>query len=694
MNEHLDTARVQATDTDDAALREYGRQLALDSLLELTLSRPTKVGVPRRRRWPWLVSALAASVGLGLLVWSALRPHAPPMNAEVVQRADPPPSVALAGWRIEPTGAAEYRVLAPDRVQLDRGELLVESVALADPAQSRSPLIVTTPNGQAVATGTRFYVGTHPVEAPLAPALKGPIVSNFTRVLVLVGVVTLLNSAGSVTGSANHLLAAEPEQAPVNHALVANSDFALDLYRQLAKENPGKNLFFSPYSLSSALAMTAEGARGETAAQMGQVLRFPAAARHVGADAQLIPWNTALIHSGMAELNERFTTKPVPPELRDQIATARQAVDESKRKLAEFKTAKNRKEMVAELKRGEKLNADLLTLLAQVDQYEIRVANALWGEKTYPFAPAYLAKINQAYRTGGLFPVDFRGSFEAERAKINAWVEEQTNQRIKDLLPQGSIDPDTRLVLTNAIYFKGDWQESFAESATKEQDFTLATGTKVRALLMHKDGMKAVRYAAFDAAGTAFSTPDTVPTRSQPDPKTLYPGAGGFQMVELPYKGGQLALLVLLPQETNGLADLEAKLTTAQLQTWTDKLQSRAVNVLLPKFKLETDYQLNDTLSALGMPRAFDRQLAQFDGMCAGGSANLFISKVLHKAFVEVNEKGTEAAAATAVVMEGRSLPITVPFVPTFRADKPFLYAIRDLKTGTLLFLGRMTQPK
>ena len=208
----------------------------------------------------------------------------------------------------------------PTASRLDRGELFVESLLLAGGEQKRPPLSIETPAGKAMADGTKFYIGTHPLEISQSPNSKGSVMTSLTRVLVLAGVVTLVNAQGSVTGQANHLLAAEAGKAPVNQAIQANSDFAVDLYRQLAKENRGKNLFFSPYSMSSALAMTAEGARGETAAQMGKVLCFPAAARRLGDDAQLIPWNIALIHTGMAALNERFNArKPVAKSVLEKI---------------------------------------------------------------------------------------------------------------------------------------------------------------------------------------------------------------------------------------------------------------------------------------------------------------------------------------------------------------------------------------
>ena len=357
--------------------------------------------------------------------------------------------------------------------------------------------------------------------------------------------------------------------------------------------------------------------------------------------------------------------------------------------------ANNWQQVNEQNRKSQNLANELNPLLAQVNQYELRVANALWAEKTYPFSPAYLETIHKYYGTGGAFPVDFKGDPEGERKKINAWVEQQTNNRIRDLMPAGSIDAVTRLVLTNAIYFKGEWAAPFDESSTKEEDFLDAAGAKVRAAMMYKYGLEGARYGAFNADGSLFATPRMM-SRGEAANPSLYPGKGGFLVAEMPYKGGDLAMVAIVPQEADGLAALEQKLSGEKLQAWLGKLEARAVNVQLPKFKLETEYQMNDTLKTLGMARAFSPNEAQFDGMTTSQDpANrLYIALVVHKAFVEVNEKGTEAAAATGVAMAVAAAPVSVLFTPTFRADRPFLFAIRDVKTGTLLFLGRLTSPK
>jgi serine protease inhibitor len=343
-------------------------------------------------------------------------------------------------------------------------------------------------------------------------------------------------------------------------------------------------------------------------------------------------------------------------------------------------------------------------LQSEYGQYELRVANALWGEKTYPFKQSYIDTIHKYYRTGGLFPVDFRHDYEGARKRINAWVEEQTANRIKDLIPANALDAEAqkllRLVLTNAIYFKGEWAEVFAEGRTKDEDFTLAGGRKVRVPLMHRDDMGAARYAAFRGDGTFFDTPARVPF-GKIDEKTVYPDESGFTALELPYKGGEVSMLVLLPRSADGLEALEKKLTSENLAAWVGKLRQRSVHVYLPKFKVETEYDLGKTLQGMGMVRAFiDPRAAdgaQFDGMTESQdpAQKLYIGKVLHKAFVEVNEKGTEAAAATAVMMPlAEAAPASVPFTPTFRADRPFMFLVRDRQSGSILFLGRVVNPR
>jgi serine protease inhibitor len=282
-------------------------------------------------------------------------------------------------------------------------------------------------------------------------------------------------------------------------------------------------------------------------------------------------------------------------------------------------------------------------------------------------------------------------------------VEDQTNRRIKDMIPRDVLDEESkrlvRLILTNAIYFKGEWEEVFPQGQTKEDSFLLADQTKVRVPLMRKDHMASARYAAFRADGSRFPTPSHIDL-NRTDPDEGYPDKQGLQLLELPYKGGTLSMVLIVPRSADGLAAIEKGLTASRLQGWIGSLQQRRTNVVLPRFKLETKYDLGKVLQQMGMPRAFRdpraKDGAQFDGMTQtqDPAEKLYISKVLHKAFVEVNEKGTEAAAATAVIMAvPTAAPLSVPFVPTVRADRPFLFLIRDVPTGSILFLGRMTNP-
>ena len=527
--------------------------------------------------------------------------------------------------------------------------------------------------------------------------------SKLTRVFILAGVVALSNHLGTVTGGANDLLAAEGDTAPIAHAVKANSDFAFDLYKQVAAENAGDNVFFSPYSISSALAMTAEGARGATALEMGKVLRFPQAARRVGGDAQLIPWQTSLIHAGMGKLNARLAGKDADADAlaaaRAKIARLRKAHAAAQAKVKELRAQRKWRD-VGKATQAERQAAKALNeASASVDQYELRIANALWGEKTYPFRKEYIDTVAKHYETGGVFPADFKTNFPAERKRVNKWVEDQTNNRIKDLIPKLSPAQARllRLILTNAIYFKGEWSVPFKEAHTKGLPFTLADGKTVKTPIMNARDLAVGRYAAFNADGSFFNTPRKI---NMGQKKGLYPPKGGFAMLELPYKGDEISMVLVAPTGTESLAGIEKALTPANVAAWIGKGVKRKTNVLLPKFKLETKYEMNETLKAMGMVRAFTDPRAangaDFGGMSASGDPRdrLYISKVIHKAFVEVNEKGTEAAAATAVMMVGvTSIQRTVPFTPTFKADRPFLFIIRDRNTGSILFMGRMTDP-
>ena len=450
--------------------------------------------------------------------------------------------------------------------------------------------------------------------------------------------------------------------------------------------------------------MTAEGARRETASEMGKVLRFPAAVRRAGDDAKQIPWETPLIHAGMAELNRKFNGGDDDPartaEIRAKIDALRKALEVAKQRVAQLRDGRKWREFTEARQKEQQLADELNKLLSQVDQYEMRVANALWGEKTYPFDPRYMKTINKYYDTGGIFPVDFKTGFESARLQINDWVEGQTNDRIKDLIPDGALNDFTRLVLTNAIYFKGDWSVPFKEDRTKDRDFTLATGDNVQAAIMHAPSLDVGRYGAFHADGSHFNTPMRI--RGGQNPKELYPKTGGFAVVELPYKGDDLSMVVIAPNDPAGLPAVEKQLIPENLHRWIGQLKKRETHVYLPKFKLETDYKLGDSLQQMGMVRAFKdprnpQTGAQFYGMTTSTNPmeQLYISQVFHKAFVEVNEKGTEAAAATAVVMaEAPAAPIAFPFTPEFKADRPFIFLIREKSTGSVLFLGRMMTPE
>jgi serpin B len=370
-----------------------------------------------------------------------------------------------------------------------------------------------------------------------------------------------------------------------------NSAFAFELYKAL-KEEDG-NLFYSPYSISLALAMTYAGARGETAEQMDDTLQF------------LLDQNK--LHPAFNWLDAELA-----------------------------KTGEG-----AQGKDGE--------------GFRLNIVNAIWGQKDYEFLADFLDVLAGNY-SAGLRILDFITETEKSRLTINDWVSDQTEGRIKDLIPQGAIDALTRLVLTNAIYFNAAWEHPFDEDMTADGPFYLLDGGQVRVPIMQQT--------------ESFG----------------YTEGGGYQAVELPYDGGELSMVILLP-EAGQFEAFEETLNAQQVRDIVSGLQPTEVALTMPKFEFDSKFKLNDTLADMGMPIAFTEN-ADFSGMT--GRPELFISEVVHKAFVAVDEAGTEAAAATAVIMDLTAVP-DPPVEVTI--DRPFVFLIRDIETGAILFVGRVLNP-
>lgn len=372
-----------------------------------------------------------------------------------------------------------------------------------------------------------------------------------------------------------------------------NSAFAFELYQALREEDG--NLFYSPYSISLALAMTYAGASGKTADQIADTLHFPL--------------DQGRLHPAFNWLDAELA---------------------SRGKGAAGKDGKG---------------------------FRLNVVNAIWGQKDYEFLPAFLDVLAENYGAG-LRILDFINETEESRLTINAWVSNQTEGRIEELIPQGAIDAMTRLVLTNAIYFNAAWKYSFDKDATSPGPFYLLKGGQV-----------------------------TVPMMKQTE-SFGYTAGQGYQAVELPYDGGELSMVILLPASGN-FAAFEKGLEAEQVSDIISELQPSEVALTMPKFKFESQFSLKDTLARMGMPTAFSPSEADFSGMTR--NRELFISDVLHKAFVAVDEAGTEAAAATAVIMEFTAMPET-PVEVTI--DRPFIFLIRDIETGAILFVGRVLNPE
>jgi serpin B len=373
-----------------------------------------------------------------------------------------------------------------------------------------------------------------------------------------------------------------------------NSAFSLDLYHQL-KSHSG-NLFFSPYSISSALAMTYAGAEGKTAEEMAAVLHF-------------------LVEE-------------------DKLHPAFNALDRYLEGLAKQEVPND----VGEV-------------------FQLNIANAIWGQKDFHFEKNYLDTLAANYGAG-LRLLDYVQEPEESRLIINAWVSDQTKERIQDLIPQGAIDSDTRLVLSNAIYFKATWLEPFEESLTEDRVFH---GLDMGELIVPMMSLSS-------------------------DVSFPYYQGDGFQAVDLPYLGGQTSMLVLVPDQGN-FYEFEEGLNMALLDQAIGELTYRPMNLSFPKFEFESEIGLAQTLAEMGMPTAFSDG-ADFSGMT--NTKDLFISDVFHKAFVSVDEEGTEAAAATAVVMKMTAAPEN-PL--RLDVDRPFLFLIRDHQTNSILFLGRVVEP-
>lgn len=420
------------------------------------------------------------------------------------------------------------------------------------------------------------------------------------RKLMLLLLVVVIGLAGAACQLAKVKTAAasdlpritNPTVAPGDLAQLAagNSAFAFDLYKAIKGESG--NLFYSPLSISLALAMTYAGAKGETAAEMADTLHYTL--------------EQAKLHAAFNGLDQLLAT-------RGQGAKGKDG-------------------------KGFRLN----------------VVNAIWGQQDYHFEKAYLDAIAQNYGAG-IRLLDYIKNPEKSRVAINDWVEDQTEDRIKDLIPAGAIDPMTRLVLTNAVYFNAAWMYPFNKGATSDGLFHLADGTTATKAMMRQT--ERYGYAAGD----------------------------GYVAVELPYDGDELSMVIMLP-DAGQFARFEEALDADSVQALIERIEYQQVRLTLPKFQFESEFSLGDTLRAMGMEQAFSDS-ADFSGIT--GNRDLHISEVIHKSFVAVDEAGTEAAAATAVMMRTTAMPAEPVEVTV---DRPFVFLIRDVETGSILFMGRVTK--
>ncbi|NXC49299.1 SPB10 protein, partial [Penelope pileata] len=406
----------------------------------------------------------------------------------------------------------------------------------------------------------------------------------------------------------------------------ANTSFALDFFKHECKEDGSKNILFSPFSLSSALATVYLGAKGNTADEMAKVLHF----------------------------NEAEGARNVTTTIRMQVYSR---TDErlSNRRACFQKT---------EIGKSGNIHIGFKALNSEINQptknYLLRSVNQLYGEKSLPFSKEYLQSAKKYYNAEPQ-SVDFVGAANEIRREINSRVEHQTEGKIQNLLPPGSIDSLTRLVLVNALYFKGNWATKFEAEATRQRPFRINTHTTKPVPMM------------FLSDTFNWTYVESVHT----------------DVLELPYVNSDLSMFILLPRDITGLQKLINELSSEKLSAWTspELMEKMKMEVYLPKFTVEEKYDLKSTLSKMGIQDAFTEGQADFTGMSE--DADLFLSQVFHKCYVEVNEEGTEAAAASSASLASRSLGATVIFV----ADHPFLFFIRHNKTKCILFLGRFCSP-
>ena len=463
--------------------------------------------------------------------------------------------------------------------------------------------------------------GTWPAGATQETS-NAPVHLSRRRFLSLSGAAAAAGLFARIGANACPVLDPIDPMADAKELAKAINAFAIDLHTRLARDEKD-SLFFSPFSIETALAMTSAGARGETLAEMQKTLHLPAdphaafgqLLNHLNGPAPI--WLP--LPEGKPQLPR--LPDPSPPSVKPDVPP------------------------LVPIKRG----------------YELTVANAIWAMKDYPWRKEFLDLTRRHYGAG-LVETDFAKS-EAARRQINAWVEKETKEKIKDLIPEGVLDHLTRMVLTNAIYFKGTWQYTFDKKNTADAAFTRTDNTKADVPMMSLTNK--LNYGKTHLGGRSGL---------------------GVQILELPYSGKELSMLVFLPEKGRSVDLIVPRITGQMLSD--PMLAPTEVTVFLPRFKAESSLSLQPALMDLGMKAAFNK--ADFHGMHTSDEY-LFISHVLHKAFVEVNEEGTEAAAATAVVVKLDSA-IKEP-EPVFRADRPFVFAIRDNKTGAALFLGRYSGP-
>ncbi len=659
--------------SNDEAIREYGRQRALDALTRCALTSKNKKNITLINKnkkissaiiWPLIATAACIS---GFIMLSQDNHQKPTKTSPISLNSN---------WKITPTANTDYTIISPNHIKLNQGELRLTS-------SKTTKIKIETPQAIATAQNTDFIIGHHKENNEPSNNMK---LNNLTRMLVLTGIATMTTQQGSLQASENESIIAKDNGELEKIVVTANSKFAFDLYSQLAKEKPGQNIFFSPYSTSSALLLAAEAANGITKQEIINTLRYNHPLNHLNNSSQNIPTETNKILSGFNSVNKLLQENSTAQEqlvIENKLNAVSKQLDKFLRlkntnSYTQDETQNNKPsgpdKKLYTLKQLDKKLAELRKeykkLYEKLNHNELYIANSIWIDKSLNVKNTYIDKLKNTLGNDTIQFADFKNTPEIARKHMNQWVEEKTKNNIKNVYRAGSITPEIILTIGNAIFFKSRWNSEFKPEDTKINNFHLHSGDIIKTPFMYANHMKNTSYAKFDDKGEALYTHQK----------------NGFSMIELPYHKRKLSMVIIAPHKETRITSLESIMNEKNITKWMKQMKPSDVYVSIPKFKTKTDYNLTTTLNKMGIKSAFNNtaNLTNISNV-----KPLYLSRINHKAQIEVDESGSTAFAHTEI-----EISLGVPTIQKFIANKPFIYLIKDNKSGTILFLGRMMNPK